>query len=168
MKIEAGLSLGSNLGDRLAALRAARSAVAGLDETELIACSPVYETAPVGVPDEFGGLTFLNAVVIVRTALSPADLFRRIRDIESAQGRARAAAGAPRTIDLDLIFAGGAEINTPELVLPHPRWSSRRFVVQPLADVMPDTRLPGANRTVSEVLASLPASPAVSMLADSW
>lgn len=167
--IEIGLSLGSNLGDRLENLRAARAALGALPGVEVVAASPVYETEPVDVGPRYRDLPFLNAVLIVRSGLAPRGLAAEVHAVEAAQGRQRGDdRNAPRPIDIDLVYAGELRIQTPELVLPHPRWASRRFVVEPLAAVRPALRLPGEDRTVLEVLSSLPKTPNVVVFAATW
>lgn len=154
--MEVGLALGSNMGDRLARLREARSRLLELPGVMLLAQSPVYDTDPVGVPEEFSALPFLNAVLILECRMQPPELHGHAMRIELEMGRARAAEkNAPRRIDIDFIYAGRLRIDTPELVVPHPRWAGRRFVLAPLASVRPELIIPGQSRTVSEVLRSL-------------
>lgn len=167
--MEYAVSLGSNLGDRLASLRKARESIAALPGTTLIASSPVYETEPVGVADEHRQKFFLNAVIVFETDLQPADLSASLREIEISAGRARPAGrNAPRTLDLDIIYAGATLINTSALTIPHPRWAERRFVVQPLADLRPDLILPGQVHAVRQILLTLPPSPKVVCFRDQW
>ncbi len=160
--MEVGLSLGSNLGDRLANLRAARDAIAALDGVRLTAASPVYETEPVGVRPRYRELAYLNAVIVV-VADQPIDaLSERLHAIEDGLGRVRGSDRyAPRTIDIDVLYADAVRVARDDLTLPHPRWAARRFVVQPLADVRPALVLPGERRCVADLLAALPAAPAV-------
>jgi 2-amino-4-hydroxy-6-hydroxymethyldihydropteridine diphosphokinase len=165
--MEIGLSLGSNLGDRLAHLQAAREAIRRLDGVALVAQAPVYETEPVGVKPEFAHLKFLNTVLILRSDRPAEDLQRELSGVEAQLGRVRGADRfAPRDIDIDLLFAGALWMETDRLILPHPRWAQRRFVVQPLADVRPDLVLPGAGCTVRAVLAALPPGEAIALFAE--
>ena len=169
--MEIGLSLGSNLGDRLAHLQAAREAVRRLPGVTLVAQAPVYETEPVGVKPEFAHLTFLNTVLILASARPAAELQQDLAEVERRLGRIRGEDRfAPRAIDIDVLFAGDLWLETDRLTLPHPRWARRRFVVQPLADVRPDLVLPGAGRTVRAVLDALPAGEgtAIFAAADRW
>ena len=169
--MEIGLSLGSNLGDRLAHLQAAREAVRRLPGVTLVAQAPVYETEPVGVKPEFAHLTFLNTVLILASARPAAELQQDLAEVERRLGRVRGEDRfAPRAIDIDVLFAGDLWLETDRLTLPHPRWARRRFVVQPLADVRPDLVLPGAGRTVRAVLDALPAGEgtAIFAAADRW
>ena len=168
--VEAGFSLGSNLGDRLGYLRAARDRLAAAPGARLAAQSPVYETEPVGVKPEFRHLKYLNAVVIVVSDLDAAAWLERLDAIERDLGRVRTDDRfAPRTADIDLIYRGDSAIDGGGLVVPHPRWMQRRFVVQPLADVRPGLVLPGAGRSVREVLAALTDAPeSVGLFAREW
>jgi 2-amino-4-hydroxy-6-hydroxymethyldihydropteridine diphosphokinase len=157
-KIEAGLSLGSNEGDRLAYLRNAVKAISDTKELRITGLSPIYETEPVGVKPEYQDMPYLNAVVIVETFLTPDKLSRIIHEIESRQGRIRTDDRfAPRTIDIDILYAGNTICEEPDLTLPHPRWAQRRFVLQPLADLRPTLRIPGSTQTVAALLAAMPA-----------
>ncbi len=154
--LEVGLSLGSNLGDRMRHLDEAILRVSGLSCLDGVKCSPAYETAPVDVPAEFDHLRFLNLVLVAQCRIGPDILLPHLNEIETSMGRTRAARGnAPRTIDIDIIYAGGMVIDTDELTLPHPRWSERVFVVKPLNDLRPDLVVPGASMAVGELLATL-------------
>lgn len=167
--MEIGLSLGSNLGDRLGFLRAARDAIAALPGVRVVAQSAVYETEPVGVQPEHAGLAYLNAVLVVDSDRTVADVHRALADIEDSQGRVRGADRyAPRTIDVDILYAGAVVTATERLTVPHPRWAARRFVVQPLADVRPDLVVPGTDASVRDLLARLPTTPRVALFARAW
>ncbi|MGI6495911.1 MAG: 2-amino-4-hydroxy-6-hydroxymethyldihydropteridine diphosphokinase [Kiritimatiellia bacterium] len=167
--IEAGLSLGSNLGDRLAMLYAAREALGALPGTRIVAASPVYETEPVDVAGEWRHLAYLNAVLILETTLPLHRFSRLMHGVEDALGRVRGPARhAPRTIDIDLLYFGGETSDEPRLRLPHPQIAARRFVCQPLADLRPGLLLPGFDRTVARLLAELPEAPAVRRAARQW
>jgi 2-amino-4-hydroxy-6-hydroxymethyldihydropteridine diphosphokinase len=155
-RVEAGFSLGSNLGDRLSILRAARDALVAVPGVRLAAQSPVYETEPVGVKDEHRALKYLNAVVVVASPLNAHAWLAALSRIEASLGRVRGPDRyAPRTIDIDLLYCGDAWIESGGLTVPHPRWAQRRFVVQPLADIRPALRLPGTPGTVAGILATL-------------
>ncbi len=138
----ATLALGSNLGDRLAHLQAAVDLLAPL------AVSRVYETDPVGGPEQG---PYLNAVVLVRAG-APLRLLRQAQAVEVARGRVRAQRWGARTLDVDLLDVGGLELATPELTLPHPRAAERAFVLAPWLDVAAQAVIPGAGR-VAELLA---------------
>ena len=167
--MEYGISLGSNLGDRLANLQAVRRQILDLPGTVAAAQSPVYETEPVDVSPEHADKPYLNSVIIVQTELDPRTFIRHLHRIEAEMGRVRGAdRNAPRPADADIIYAGYNVIRTPDLTVPHPRWAERRFVVQPLADVRPDLLLPPADKTVSQVLQSLPITPTAELFRHNW
>ncbi len=156
--VEAGLSLGSNIGDRLAHLRNAVQALTQVPGINVLAASPIYETEPVGVKPQYRHMAYLNAVLILSSPLSPEALSECIHRIETDLGRQRQEDRfAPRTIDIDLLYVGNEVRQGRDLTLPHPRWAKRRFVLQPLADVRPTLRIPGSNQTVLEWLHALPA-----------
>jgi 2-amino-4-hydroxy-6-hydroxymethyldihydropteridine diphosphokinase len=134
------LALGSNLGHRLDILQGAVDAVAGLPEVHVIAVSPVYETVPVGGPEQ---PDYLNAVLLARTTLAPRDLLAALHEVEAAFDRVRLVHWGPRTLDIDIITYEGALSEDPELTLPHPRAHERAFVLAPWHDVDPDGVLPG-------------------------
>ena len=128
------IGLGSNLGDRRALLRAA---VEGLEAAgDVVAVSPLYETEPVGGPEGQG--PYLNVVVELSTGDTPRELLERCRALEAAAGRVRTVHWGPRTLDADVLWVQGCEVDEPDLTVPHPRLWERRFVVQPLADLAPD------------------------------
>ena len=129
------VSLGSNLEPRADYLRRALEALAALPETRLVKSSSVIETEPVGVPDEFAGLRFLNQAAVFETGLGVYDFARRMHGIEDALGRVRTVRNGPRTIDIDLIDFDGLVLDDPALTLPHPRAKSRDFVMKPLAEM---------------------------------
>ena len=128
------IGLGSNLGDPLAALR---QAVAQLEEGgDITAVSPLYETEPVGGPQDQGA--FLNVVVELATSDSPRQLLTRCQALEEAAHRVRSVRFGPRTLDADVLLVGDLVVDEPDLVVPHPRMWERRFVLAPLADLAPD------------------------------
>jgi 2-amino-4-hydroxy-6-hydroxymethyldihydropteridine diphosphokinase len=136
------LSLGSNLGDRLAKLQGAVNSLADTPDVAVTAVSSVYETQPVGAPEESG--PFLNAVVLLDTTLPSRVLLDRCQAVETAFGRERTGvANAPRTLDVDLIVVGDRLADDEDLVLPHPRAHERAFVLVPWAELEPDAELPG-------------------------
>ena len=154
---EIGLSIGGNIGDRLAHLRNAVKEIAEMAGVQLLAVSPVYETEPVGVKPEYADMAYLNAVVIISSASPLSELSEAIHGVEVKLGRTRTDDRfAPRTIDIDILYAGDTICKEDHLTLPHPRWAERRFVLQPLADLRPDLHIPGSNRSVAEHLAALP------------
>ena len=167
--MEIGLSVGSNQGDRLRNLCASRVRIAALSGVRIVAASPVYETDPVDVAEEFRSQTFLNAVLVVACDGDLPAFSRAIHAIEDAMGRARGAdRNAPRPIDIDIIYAGAEHHDETDLRVPHPRWKERRFVVQPLADVRPDAVLPGESRSVRAVLNGLPEVPRAKVYCRDW
>ncbi len=130
--MRAFLGLGSNLGDRR---RFLREAVATLGST-VVAVSPVYETDPVGGPGGQG--PFLNLVVEIDTDRTPHELLGVCHRLESAAGRVRTERWGPRTLDVDILWIDGVEVDDPDLQVPHPRFQERRFVLAPLADLAPE------------------------------
>ena len=119
--IEAGLSLGSNLDDRLASLQAARAAIAAIPEVALLASAPIYETEPVGVPEEFAHLEFYNTVLVIGTSLDAHKLFAHLQKVELSLGRKRTfRQNTPRLIDVDMIYYDGQTLRRGGLVIPHP------------------------------------------------
>ena len=131
------IGAGSNLGDRLEHLRAAVGGLASV--SRIAAVSSVYETTPIGGPDQG---SFLNAVVVIDTAHTPRGLLRELLVIERSRGRVRDTRWGPRTLDLDLILADRWIISEPGLTVPHPRMLDRRFVLEPLLEVWPEARMP--------------------------
>ncbi len=167
--LEVGLSLGSNLGDRVVSLSHARRAIGAIDGVKVVSASSLYETEPVGVKPEFQHMKFINAVLILKTRLPIAELHERLSEIEHELGRVRLDDKyAPRALDIDVLYAGEIVSDQPKLMLPHPRWAQRRFVVQPLAEVRGDLILPGSNKTVRSMLAELPSAPVVSVFPGGW
>jgi 2-amino-4-hydroxy-6-hydroxymethyldihydropteridine diphosphokinase len=166
--MRAGIALGSNLGDRLANLRAGRDAILkspGIAGPML--ASAAYETEPVDTAP--GARPFLNAVIEVEFTGEPAALLRGLRGIEAACGRpTRHPRNAPRTLDLDILYLGNLAISQSELTIPHPRLHLRRFVLRPLSDIRPGLRLPGMQQTIAELLAALDDPAAVTLFAEEW
>ncbi len=122
------VALGSNLGDRVAYLRF------GLEQlSNVVAQSQVFETDPIGGPDNQG--PYLNMVAVVDTDLDPYAMLRRLLQIEAAAHRVRKVRWGPRTLDLDLLFYDDITLRSEELTIPHPRFSERRFVLEPLSEV---------------------------------
>jgi 2-amino-4-hydroxy-6-hydroxymethyldihydropteridine diphosphokinase len=125
------LSLGSNVEPRREYLEKALGALSSFPSTHFVAASTIEETEPVGVPEEFRRLKFLNQVVIVDTALDARDFSDRMHQVEADLGRVRGVRNGPRTIDIDMIDYGGTTSDDPELTLPHPRARERDFVMRP-------------------------------------
>jgi 2-amino-4-hydroxy-6-hydroxymethyldihydropteridine diphosphokinase len=142
------VALGANLGDPVQTVRAAIVALRELPQTDFVAASSLYRTAPVGLrhqPD------FINAVVELN-AVAPAPTFLEgLFEIEARFGRLRSVKNAPRTLDLDLLLYGDEIRDDPQLTLPHPRLHERAFVLAPLAEIAPQLVIPGRGR-VAELL----------------
>ena len=149
------VALGSNLGDRLANLRAARKAIVDLPGVgPPILSSAIYETDAVAC--EPGAGKFLNAVIEFDYSGEPLELLKKLREIENTLGRPLDHPRyVSRKIDIDILFFGDRKIDSEELHLPHPRMHERRFVLQPLEDIRPDSILPGHTKTVRELLAQI-------------
>ena len=143
------LSLGSNIGDRDANLRAAIAALASAG-VHVMQISSIYETEPVDYLDQ---PWFLNCVVEAETDMEPQALLQALRAIESHMGGKKEFAKGPRKIDLDLLLYGSETIDTPELQIPHPRLHLRRFVLTPLAEIAPSLKHPAWNATAVQLLA---------------
>ena len=144
------VGLGSNLGDRLAALRRALDALDRLAAVDVVGVSSVYQTDPVGVrqqPD------FLNAVAELRCQLEPEELLRSAQFIERKLGRQRRLRWGPREIDIDLLLWGSRVVRSATLSIPHPELAGRNFVLAPLAEIAPEFRTPLHDRTLAEMLA---------------
>ena len=133
------LALGSNLGDRLAHLQGGLDALAGPDLIP-VAASGVYETVPVGGPEQ---PDYLNAVLVAETTLPAAELLRRCQQAETAFHRVREVVWGPRTLDVDIIVYGDVVSDDPDLTLPHPRAAQRAFVLAPWLETDPEAAVPG-------------------------
>ena len=151
MKI-AYLGLGSNIGDREKALQSTLDRLQG-PGLAVKRVSSVYETEPMYVREQ---RPFLNLVVEAETELFPMMLLSRIQKVELALGRKRAGApNGPRTIDIDILFYGGATVQSGKLEIPHPRLHERRFVLAPMVELAPDFRHPQLRKTMRELLAGV-------------
>ena len=162
------VALGSNLGDRLDNLRAARQEISDLTVIQPpVLSSAIYETDPVDC--EPGAPKFLNAVVEFGYNGDPLQFLKRLKSVEDALGRPREhARNVSRKIDIDLLYIGDTKINDRELELPHPRMHLRKFVLQPLADIRPELILPRQTKTVRELLAQLNDACNVVRLRNNW
>ena len=166
--MRAGIAFGSNLGDRLLYLRQARACVVA---SSLLAppvlVSSVYLTSPVECPPDSDH--FLNAVIEAELTGDPVALLRDLQALEKGLGRsAGTRRNAPRTIDLDLLYAGDCELESNGIVLPHPGVAERRFVLSPLAEIRPGLILPGQTETVAQLLKKLPPGDTVEALDARW
>jgi 2-amino-4-hydroxy-6-hydroxymethyldihydropteridine diphosphokinase len=146
------IALGSNLGDRRAAIAFAADRLASYLSSPVL--SDLIETEPEGEGLQAQPL-YLNGVLVGETTLTPRELLELLLQIEAEHGRTRAFPGAPRTLDLDLILLGDTVLNQPGLEVPHPRFRERFFVLGPLAEVAPDMRDPVTGMTVTELLRAL-------------
>lgn len=153
--MKAAIALGSNLEPRLEHLQAAWTAIVNLHVGfQLPLCSRIYETSPVGCPDN--SPSFLNAVGEIRTTLSPQALLAALQDIEITLGRpAQHGINTPRTIDLDLLYCDKMALSDANLEIPHPRLAMRQFVLKPLSDIRPTLVLPGQTQTIQELAQTL-------------
>ena len=142
------LALGSNLGDREANLKAAPQLLAGRGVRVLRGAS-VYSTEPKEI---LAQPWFLNTVVEAGTDLSPDDLLAACLAVEQERGRERAEPNGPRTLDVDIIFYGDRVVRTGRVAIPHPRYTERRFVLEPLAEIAAEVIDPEKHRTVADLL----------------
>ncbi len=144
------VALGANLGSPIVTINAAIGHLDGIPLSRRLAGSSLYRTAPVGLkhqPD------FINAVVTLETELPAQELLDQLFAIEAHFGRQRSVRNAPRTLDLDLLLYGDRVLDTPALMLPHPRMHERAFVLAPLAEIAPGLDIPGQGR-VADLLAA--------------
>jgi len=144
--VSACVALGANLGDAVANLRQALADLAALPHTQLLQTSPFLSSTPL----DADGPTYVNAVVRLETRINAVDLLQALQGLESAAGRTRYYRHAPRTLDLDLLFYGDAQMQSEYLSLPHPRWSQRAFVLLPLQVVCPDKVTPDMLAAVAD------------------
>jgi len=148
--VPVAVALGSNLGNRAAhldwAVSRLRGVIGGLEVSTYI------ETAPVGIDPAIPQPDFLNAAVVGHTELAPRALLEALLALEAERGRVRERTGEARPLDLDLIFYGGLTIDEPGLVVPHPRFRERTFVLGPLAEIAPSWVDPVTGRTLADLL----------------
>ncbi len=145
------IAMGSNIGDRLDYLQGGLDGLFDTPRITFLAVSPVYETTPVGGPEQ---PDYLNAVVIAETSMPAQAVLERCLSLEDAYGRVRDELWGPRTLDLDLIIYGDEVSNSPGLTLPHPRAHERAFVLAPWLDADPQAQIPGCG-PVADLLAAL-------------
>lgn len=147
--VRAYVGLGSNLADPEQQVRAGMTALTHLPDTRLVQCSSLYRTAPVGLTDQ---ADFVNAVCAIDTSLPAPSLMQQLLAIEQTHGRVRGPTiGGPRTLDLDLLLYGDAQLQTPLVTVPHPRLHERAFVLYPLLEIEPTLCIPGKG-AVSDLL----------------
>jgi 2-amino-4-hydroxy-6-hydroxymethyldihydropteridine diphosphokinase len=166
--MRAGVGFGSNVGDRLASLSAARQQVTQLPGVKPpVLASAKNKSEPIDC--EPGAARFFNAVIEIGYSGGGEQLLRDLRRIEESLGRPPDhPRNAPRTLDLDLLYFGLVVISTPELQLPHPRMHERRFVLAPLAEIRPDLVLPQRNGSVAALLQELPDRSPLLRVASEW
>jgi 2-amino-4-hydroxy-6-hydroxymethyldihydropteridine diphosphokinase len=153
------LSLGSNVGDRAAQLRAAVERLRNLGD--VLRLSSFYETEPVEFTEQ---PWFLNCVIELETERAPQELMKSILEIEKAMGRERVQKKGPRTIDVDILLYGEVVLNSEEVVIPHPAMQERRFVLEPLVEIAPEVLHPVLKKTSAELLEALPSGQVVRKL----
>lgn len=158
------LSLGSNMGDRAANLRAA---IGQLDKAGPVrAISSLFETQPVDVPEQ---PWFLNCVAAIESRIPPRELLKFVLSIEAGMGRLRLREKGPRKIDVDVLLFGDRVLEEPGLKIPHPAMHQRRFVLEPMVEIAPEALHPVLNKTARELLAALEPGQTVRKLAtEAW
>ena len=143
MTVRAFIALGANLGNPVQQLEAALALIAQLPQSQLVARSSFYASAPVGYADQ---PDFVNAVCAIDTDLPASELLAAMLALEHDLGRERSFKNAPRTLDLDLILYGDAQMHLPQLTVPHPRMHERAFVLLPLLEIEPNAQIAGRGR----------------------
>ncbi|GGM36385.1 2-amino-4-hydroxy-6-hydroxymethyldihydropteridine pyrophosphokinase [Paraliobacillus quinghaiensis] len=151
--IYAYIALGSNIEPRFTYLQKAINALDQVEQLNVIEESLIYETIPVGYEEQ---ANFLNMVVKIETSLKPFALLNACQKIERKLGRKREVKWGPRTIDLDILLYNQENMETEQLIIPHPRIEERAFVLIPLLDVNPSGKLPSSNKSIVRALADLP------------
>ena len=144
--VSAYVALGANLGDAVLAVRHALLAIAALPHTHMQQASPLLSSAPL----DAAGPVYVNAVAHVRTGLNAVELLQALQHLENDAGRTRQYHHAPRTLDLDVLFYGDAQMQSAFLTLPHPRWQERAFVLLPLQVVCPHKVTPQMLQAVAD------------------
>jgi len=153
MATQVYIGLGSNLGDPVGHVQAAIQALQHLPKSAWQSSSSLYQTQPVGGPDEQAD--YINAVCSLETTLSPLLLLQHLQTIEQQHQRVRLERWGPRTLDLDLLLFGQQCLHTPTLTIPHPRLHLRAFVLYPLHEIAPLLVLPGLG-TLAHILQQCP------------
>ncbi|HEU5117599.1 MAG TPA: 2-amino-4-hydroxy-6-hydroxymethyldihydropteridine diphosphokinase [Isosphaeraceae bacterium] len=162
MRVHALIGLGSNLGDRAGHLEKAVDGLSRIPDSGVIAVSSWHSTCPVGGP--VGQGEFLNAAALLETECPARDLLVHLHEIESREGRTRVIRWDARPLDLDLLLFGAEQIHEPDLIVPHPRMTVRRFVLAPAAEIAPDLVEPRTGRSVSDLLRNLDRRPLILVL----
>ena len=156
------IGIGSNLGDKVGHCRRAIEAIVSDGRNRIVRCSPFYQTEPVGKKDQDW---FVNGVAAVETSMDPGELLDFFLTIEMTMGRVRREHWGPRVIDLDILLFGQKVIDEGRLQVPHPRLHERGFVLSPLHDIAPGLVHPLLGKSISQILAELPAEEKVLRLA---
>lgn len=151
---EAYIALGANLGDREQTLTEAIQMLNDHSDIEIVRCSGLYETDPVGYIDQ---PSFLNMVLMLRTTLEPESLLMSMLDVENRLGRVRDIRWGPRTVDLDLLWMDNQQLHTEHLELPHPRMYERAFVLVPLAELVSSDHHPELFQSIQQSLTDIEA-----------
>ena len=128
------LSMGTNIGDRKQNIEKAIESINSIPYTDVIKCSKIYETEPVGYPRQDD---FYNVILLVNSEFEPHEMLGLCLGIEAGFGRKRGIKNGPRILDIDVIFAENEKIDTKNLEIPHPRYNERRFVLEPMLDIFP-------------------------------
>ncbi len=150
MTVDAYLSLGSNIAPRFETLQTAISSLCSLPGSDVESVSTIYETEAVA---SYSQADYLNCAIHIKTELTPETLLISCRKIEFSNGRPVSRnKSAPRTLDIDIIFYGDRIINSDKLIVPHPRYADRRFVLEPLAEIAPDYICPDTGTSVADTL----------------
>ncbi len=147
------IGIGGNLGDRRRIIADAMDRLRNHEEIDVVAVSSLHETEPVGGPAGQG--MFLNAAARLETTLEPDELLAALQNVENDLGRTREVHWGPRRIDLDILLFDDLVVSKPELKIPHPRMHQRRFVLAPLAEIAPETIVPGTGKTAAGLLDEL-------------
>jgi 2-amino-4-hydroxy-6-hydroxymethyldihydropteridine diphosphokinase len=145
------VGLGSNVGERLKFLKSAVAELKKLQDTRLVWASSVYETDPVGNPNQ---AKFLNAAVEIETPLKPDELFTQVKAIELRVGRTKNERWGPREIDVDILLYDGLVYSDNDVTVPHPEMERRKFVLVPLREIAPDLVHPVSGMTMEELVAA--------------
>lgn len=149
--MKTGIALGSNLGDRAASMEAGFDFLRSISVNDYLRRSTVIETDPVDCPPGSG--TFFNAVAEIEYTGSPLQLLGQLQSFEHTLGRPpQHPVNAPRPLDLDILYFGTIRLDTPDLIIPHPRIVEREFVLKPLAEICPNLILPGQTHCVQTLL----------------
>ncbi|GEN57948.1 2-amino-4-hydroxy-6-hydroxymethyldihydropteridine diphosphokinase [Halolactibacillus alkaliphilus] len=159
--IDAYIALGSNIEPKVEYLERANLLLGANDAIQVIKTSSIYQTEPVGYTDQD---VFLNQVVQIKTTLTPQELLKAIQNVEQELGRKRDIRWGPRTIDLDILLYNHDNIESENLIIPHPRMTERAFVLVPFNELAGDVLIGGKALTVKEALAKLPLSEVASVV----